>query len=140
MKGIVGIVASRLIETYYRPTVVLTMSNGFVTGSARSVPGFDLYQAVESCSDLLENFGGHTYAAGLTMKPENVEEFTRRFNAFVEENIDPQMLVPQVDIDSELLFSDITPASVRRSTASSPSGRATRRRSSSPTGSSTTAR
>ena len=110
MKGIVGIVASRLIETYYRPTVVLTMSNGFVTGSARSVPGFDLYQAVESCSDLLENFGGHTYAAGLTMKPENVEEFTRRFNAFVEENIDPQMLIPQVDIDSELLFSDITPA------------------------------
>ena len=72
MKGIVGIVASRLIETYYRPTVVLTMSNGFVTGSARSVPGFDLYQAVESCSDLLENFGGHMYAAGLTMRPENV--------------------------------------------------------------------
>ena len=108
MKGIVGIVASRLIETYYRPTVVLTMSNGFVTGSARSVPGFDLYQAVESCSDLLENFGGHMYAAGLTMKPENVEEFTRRFNAFVEENIDPQMLIPQVDVDSELLFSDIT--------------------------------
>ena len=110
MKGIVGIVASRLIETYYRPTVVLTMSNGFVTGSARSVPGFDLYQAVESCSDLLENFGGHMYAAGLTMRPEHVGEFTRRFNAYVEENIDPQMLVPQVDIDSELLFSDITPA------------------------------
>ena len=65
-----GIVASRLIETYYRPTVVLTMSNGFVTGSARSVPGFDLYQAIESCSDLLENFGGHMYAAGLTMRPE----------------------------------------------------------------------
>ena len=86
------------------------MSNGFVTGSARSVPGFDLYQAVESCSDLLENFGGHMYAAGLTMRPENVEEFTRRFNAYVEENIDPQMLMPQVDIDSELLFSDITPA------------------------------
>ena len=110
MKGIVGIVASRLIETYYRPTVVLTMSNGYVTGSARSVPGFDLYQAVESCADLLENFGGHMYAAGLTMKPEHVAEFTRRFNAFVEENIDPQMLVPQVDIDGELLFSDITPA------------------------------
>ena len=109
MKGIVGIVASRLIETYYRPTVVLTMSNGFVTGSARSVPGFDLYQAVESCSDLLENFGGHMYAAGLTMKPENVAEFTRRFNAYVEEHIDPQMLIPQVDADSELLFSEITP-------------------------------
>ena len=110
MKGIVGIVASRLIETYYRPTVVLTMSNGFVTGSARSVPGFDLYQAIESCSDLLENFGGHMYAAGLTMRPERVEEFTRRFNAYVEENIDPITLQPQVEIDSELFFSDITPA------------------------------
>ena len=110
MKGIVGIVASRLIETYYRPTVVLTMSNGFVTGSARSIPGFDLYKAVESCSDLLENFGGHMYAAGLTMRPENVEEFTRRFNDYVEANIDPQILIPQVDIDSMLLFSDITPS------------------------------
>ena len=110
MKGIVGIVASRLIETYYRPTVVLTMSNGFVTGSARSVPSFDLYQAIESCSDLLENFGGHMYAAGLTMRPERVEEFTRRFNAYVEENIDPITLQPQVEIDSELFFSNITPA------------------------------
>lgn len=110
MKGIVGIVASRLIETYYRPTVVLTMSNGFVTGSARSVPGFDLYQAIESCSDLLENFGGHMHAAGLTMRPERVEEFTRRFNAYVEENIDPITLQPQVEIDSELFFSNITPA------------------------------
>ena len=110
MKGIVGIVASRLIETYYRPTVVLTMSNGFVTGSARSVSGFDLYQAIESCSDLLENFGGHMYAAGLTMRPERVEEFTRRFNAYVEENIDPITLQPQVEIDSELFFSNITPA------------------------------
>ena len=110
MKGIVGIVASRLIETYYRPPVVLTISNGFVTGSARSVPGFDLYQAIESCSDLLENFGGHMYAAGLTMRPERVEEFTRRFNAYVEENIDPITLQPQVEIDSELFFSNITPA------------------------------
>ncbi|MFI3263978.1 MAG: single-stranded-DNA-specific exonuclease RecJ [Rikenellaceae bacterium] len=110
MKGIVGIVASRLIETYYRPTVVLTRSNEFVTGSARSIPGFDLYQAIESCSDLLENFGGHMYAAGLTMRPENVEEFTRRFSTYVEENIDPATLIPQVDIDTEILFSDITPA------------------------------
>ena len=109
MKGIVGIVASRLIETYYRPTVVMTMSNGFATGSARSVPGFDLSQAVESCADLLENFGGHMYAAGLTMKPENVEEFTRRFNAYVEEHIKPEMLIPQVEIDAELQFSEITP-------------------------------
>ncbi|MFI3332048.1 MAG: single-stranded-DNA-specific exonuclease RecJ [Rikenellaceae bacterium] len=110
MKGIVGIVASRLIESYYRPTVVLTRSNEFVTGSARSIPGFDLYQAIESCSDILENFGGHMYAAGLTMRPEKVEEFTRRFNDYVEENIDPAILVPQVDVDMEILFSDITPA------------------------------
>ncbi len=109
MKGIVGIVASRLIETYYRPTVVLTMSNGLVTGSARSVPGFDLYQAIEANADLLENFGGHIYAAGLTMKPDRVEEFSRRFSAYVEEHIDPEMLRPTVEIDSELLFSEITP-------------------------------
>ena len=109
MKGIVGIVASRLIETYYRPTVVMTLSNGFATGSARSVPGFDLYGAVESCADILENFGGHMYAAGLTMKPENVAEFTRRFNAYVEENISEALLKPTVEIDSPLLFSDITP-------------------------------
>ena len=113
---------ARLIETYYRPTVVLTMSNGFVTGSARSVPGFDLYQAVESCSDLLENFGGHMYAAGLTMKPENVEAFKERFNAYVEEHIDPQILVPQVDIDSDLLFSDITPAFHRQLNSFQPFG------------------
>ena len=122
MKGIVGIVASRLIETYYRPTVVLTKSNGFVTGSARSVPGFDLYQAVESCSDLLENFGGHMYAAGLTMKEENVEAFTKRFNDYVEANIDPSILVPQVDIDSELLFSEITDEFHRQLNAFQPFG------------------
>lgn len=110
MKGVVGIVASRLIETYYRPTVVLTMSNGLVTGSARSVPGFDLYQAVESCADLLENFGGHTYAAGLTMKPDRVEEFRRRFEEYVDEHIEPDMLIPQIDIDLHMQFGEITPA------------------------------
>lgn len=107
VKGVVGIVASRLIETYYRPTVVLTMSNGMVTGSARSVPGFDLYQAIEACADLLENFGGHTYAAGLTLKPENVELFRERFTQFVEQNIEPDMLVPKIDIDSELSLDEI---------------------------------
>lgn len=122
MKGVVGIVASRLIETYYRPTVVLTMSHGLVTGSARSVPGFDLYQAVESCSDLLENFGGHTYAAGLTMKPERVEEFKTRFEAYVEANIEPDMLIPQIDIDEPLRFADITPAFRRTLNAFQPFG------------------
>ena len=109
MKGIVGIVASRLIETYYRPTVVLTMSNGFVTGSARSVPGFDLYQAVESCADLLENFGGHTYAVGLSLKEENIPEFTRRFEEYVAKNITTTQLTPQLDIDTFITFADITP-------------------------------
>ena len=108
-KGIVGIVASRLVEAYYKPTVVLTKSNGFVTGSARSVQGFDLYEAIESCADLLENFGGHVYAAGLTLKEENVAEFARRMDSFVAGKITEEMLVPVVDIDSRLDFSQITP-------------------------------
>lgn len=106
-KGVIGIVASRLTETYYRPTIILTQSNGFATGSARSVDGFDLYKAIDSCSDLLENFGGHMYAAGLTMKLENVEEFTRRFEQNVAENILPEQMVPQIEVDSELHLSDI---------------------------------
>lgn len=122
MKGVVGIVASRLIETYYRPTVVLTMSHGLITGSARSVPGFDLYQAVESCADLLENFGGHTYAAGLTMKPERFDEFRSRFEAYVEAHIDPEKLVPQIDIDESLRFDEITPAFRRTLSAFQPFG------------------
>ena len=108
-KGIVGIVASRLVEAYYKPTVVLTKSNGFVTGSARSVQGFDLYEAIESCADLLENFGGHVYAAGLTLKEENVQEFARRLDSFIAGKITAEMLVPVVDIDARLDFSQITP-------------------------------
>ncbi len=108
-KGVIGIVASRLIESYYRPTVIMTESNGYATGSARTVEGFDLYQAVEACSDLLENFGGHTYAAGLTMKIENVPEFSRRFEEYVTKNITPDLLVPQIDIDSVIKLSEITP-------------------------------
>lgn len=106
-KGVVGIVASRLIETYFRPTVVLTQSGQMATGSARSVPGYDLYQAIESCSDLLENFGGHTYAAGLTMKVENVETFRARFEEHVSRTIDPEMLTPQIDIDAVIKLSEI---------------------------------
>ena len=108
-KGVVGIVASRLVEAYYKPTVVLTKSNGFVTGSARSVAGFDLYASIESCADLLENFGGHVYAAGLTMKEEHLEEFCKRMNRFVSGNITKQELTPVVDIDARLDFSQITP-------------------------------
>ena len=106
-KGVIGIVASRLIETYYRPTVILTESNGFATGSARSVHGYDLYQAIESCSDLLESFGGHMYAAGLTLKKENIQLFMERFEEYVHGTITEDQLVPRVFIDTELSFSEI---------------------------------
>jgi single-stranded-DNA-specific exonuclease len=107
-KGVIGIVASRLIETYYRPTVILTESkDGFATGSARSVPGYDLYQAIESCSDLLESFGGHMFAAGLTLKQENLQEFRVRFEKFVSETIREEHLVPSVNIDEEIPLEDV---------------------------------
>ncbi len=112
-KGVVGIVASRLSEEYYKPTVVLTLSNGLATGSARSVPGFDLYAAIDSCRDLLDNFGGHLYAAGLSMKAENVEEFSKRFEKYVAENILPEQQTPQTDIDAIIDFSSITPKFMR---------------------------
>ncbi len=108
-KGVVGIVASRLIDTYYKPTVILTESNGMATGSARSVEGFDLYSAVEACSEYLENFGGHTYAAGVTMKLENIEAFRRKFEEEVSARITPDQLVPSVEIDTEIELSQITP-------------------------------
>ena len=106
-KGVIGIVASRLIETYYRPTVILTESNGFATGSARSVQGYDLYQAIESCSDLLESFGGHMYAAGLTLKKENIRPFMERFEQYVNSTITEEQLVPRIFVDTELSFSEI---------------------------------
>ena len=108
-KGVVGIVASRLVEAFYKPTVVLTKSNGFVTGSARSISGFDLYEAIESCSDLLENFGGHVYAAGLTMKEENLAEFARRMDEFIAGKVTDEMLTPVIDVDVKLDFAQITP-------------------------------
>lgn len=108
-KGIIGIVASRLTELYYKPSVVLTLTNGLATGSSRSVQGFDVYKAVESARDILENFGGHTYAVGLSMKEENIPEFTRRFEEYVANNILPSQLTPQIDIDAIITFSRITP-------------------------------
>ncbi len=108
-KGVVGIVASRLVEAYYKPAVVLTKSNGFVTGSARSVQGFDLYQSIDSCADLLENFGGHVYAAGLTLKEENLKTFCARMDKFVGAHLSEEMLVPVVDVDAVLDFARITP-------------------------------
>lgn len=108
-KGVVGIVASRLVEAYYKPTVVLTKSNGFITGSARSVAGFDLYESIESCADLLENFGGHVYAAGLTLKEEHLEEFSTRMDNFIAGKISTEMLTPVVEVDAKLDFAQITP-------------------------------
>ena len=108
-RGIIGIVASRLTEIYYKPAVVLTRSNGLATGSSRSVQGFDIYKAVEATRDLLENFGGHTYAVGLSMKEENIPEFTRRFEEYVAANITKTQLTPQLDIDTYISFADITP-------------------------------
>lgn len=108
-KGVIGIVASRLTEIYYRPAVVLTRTDNLATGSARSVSGFDVYKAIEHCRDLLENFGGHTYAAGLSMKVENVPEFTRRFEEYVTNHILPEQTSATIDIDAQLDFRDITP-------------------------------
>ena len=106
-KGVIGIVASRLTELYYRPAVVLTRSEGIATGSARSVSGFDVYSAVQHCADLLENFGGHTYAAGLSLKVEHVDEFKRRFEEYVSEHILDEQTQPTLDIDAQLDFGDI---------------------------------
>jgi len=107
-KGVVGIVASRLTETYYRPTIVLTESHGMATGSARSVSDFNIYDAINSCSDLLENFGGHKFAAGLTLKIENVEKFANCFEKYVSENITEEQLTPVVNVDAKLSFSEIS--------------------------------
>lgn len=112
-KGVIGIVASRLIETYYRPTVILTESNGFATGSARSVQGYDLYQAIEACGDLLESFGGHMFAAGLTLKKENIRPFMERFEQFVNNTITEDQLIPRIFIDAELSFGEIDDAFFR---------------------------
>lgn len=106
-KGVIGIVASRLIEQYYRPTVVLTESQGKAVGSARSVKGFDVYEAINACSDLLEQFGGHMYAAGLTMPLDNVQAFRERFDAVVRATIDPALRTPEEEVDAELHFADI---------------------------------
>ena len=106
-KGVVGIVASRLTELYFRPTVVLTIIDGMASGSARSVAGFDVYDAVKSCRDLLENFGGHTYAVGLTMRQENIPEFRRRFQEYVDNHILPEQTQQTLDIDMELDFQQV---------------------------------
>ena len=101
-KGVIGIVASRLTETFYRPTIVMTLSNGLITGSARSVKDFDIYEAVDACSDLLEHFGGHKFAAGLSLKPENLSAFCEKFESTVSNRLEGIELVPVMEIDLEL--------------------------------------
>ncbi len=112
-RGVIGIVASRLTDYYYRPTIVLTRANGLITGSARSIKNFDIYDAIDNCSDLLEHFGGHKYAAGLSMKPENLPEFRRRFEAYVAEHLVDEDFVPEMEVDLKIKFSDITPKFMR---------------------------
>jgi len=107
-KGVVGIVASRLIEHYYKPTIVLTKSGDYIAGSARSVPGFNLYEAIYECKDLLMAYGGHFAAAGLTLAPENLIAFTKRFEEVVSAIIDPELLIPEIIIDAEINFDEIT--------------------------------
>lgn len=107
-KGVIGIVASRLTESYYRPTIILTESNGMITGSARSVKDFDVYDAIDACSEHLEHFGGHKYAAGLSLKPENLEDFCSAFEETVARTITEAMLVPEIEIDAEISFTEIT--------------------------------
>ncbi len=106
-KGVIGIVASRLIEKYYRPTIVLTKADGLITGSARSIKNFDIYDAIDDCSDILEHFGGHTYAAGLAFKPEKLDEFIQRFEEYAKDRITENMLIPELEIDDELYVGDI---------------------------------
>lgn len=107
-KGVVGIVASRLTEIYFRPTVVLTRDGEFATGSARSIDGFDIYSAIKNCRDMLVNFGGHTYAAGLTLRWDRVKEFRLRFQKYVEEHIQPELTEAILNIDAQIDFKDIT--------------------------------
>ncbi|MBU1651429.1 DHH family phosphoesterase, partial [bacterium] len=111
--GVIGIVASRIVERYYRPTVMITIENGIGKGSARSIPGFDLFSAIRDCSDLLEQYGGHKYAAGLTIKAENIEAFKEKFNAAAAKALTDDDLIPKMNIDSEIELDQITPEVVK---------------------------
>ena len=112
-RGVIGIVASRLTDYYYRPTIVLTRANGLITGSARSIKSFDIYDAIDNCSDLLEHFGGHKYAAGLSMREENLPEFRRRFEEYVSKHLVEEDFVPEMEVDMKINFSEITPKFMR---------------------------
>jgi len=121
-KGVIGIVASRLTEKYYRPSIVLTKSSELITGSARSIAGFDIYKTIEACRDLLENFGGHTYAAGLSLREENLEPFIRQFMKLAAEEITSEQMTPQIDIDAVIELKEITPKFMHELKRMSPQG------------------
>lgn len=121
-KGVIGIVASRITERYYRPTIVLTRSGDHISGSARSLGGFDVYKAIEYCKDFLVNFGGHTYAAGLTIKPDFLNDFIERIRSYAETAMEPEVLVPQIAIDAEISLHDITPRLMREIKSMAPFG------------------
>lgn len=121
-KGVVGIVASRLIEKYYRPTIVLTQSGGVIAGSARSIAGFNLYEAIHACKETLIGYGGHFAAAGLTMLPENLENFTQQFEEAVAKTLDPRLLIPEINIDTEVSFKGLTPGFYKMITQMEPFG------------------
>jgi single-stranded-DNA-specific exonuclease len=121
-KGVVGIVASRLIETYYRPTIVLTQSGDIAAGSARSVPGFNLYEAIHACREYLLGYGGHFAAAGLSLLPEHIPALAAKFEAVVAETIDPQLLIPEIIIDAVIDFKEINSASYNIITQMEPFG------------------
>lgn len=120
--GVIGIVASRIIERYYRPTVMITIEDGIGKGSARSIPGFDLFSAIRECSDLLEQYGGHKYAAGLTIRADRIEEFKNRFNQVTSQALDQEQLIPRLSIDAEIRLNDITPEVVKSLRDFSPYG------------------
>jgi single-stranded-DNA-specific exonuclease len=111
--GVIGIVASRLVEKYYRPSVMLSTIDGVAKGSARSISGFNIYKALENCEDLLIQFGGHEAAAGLAIKIENIPEFRRRFNIYLKENLTDTEILPEINIDTKISLSEITPKFVR---------------------------
>ncbi len=121
-KGVIGIVASRLTEHYYRPAIVLTSACGFASGSARSIQGFDVYSAINSCRDIIENFGGHTFAAGLTLKEEYIPELTQRIEQWVEDHITEAQQQQHLDVDMEVKFNEVTPRLFKSLKALAPFG------------------
>ena len=109
-KGVIGIVASRLLDRFYKPTIVFTKSGDVIAGSARSIPGFNIHEGLEECKDLLIGFGGHYFAAGMTMAPENIEQFKKKFDEAVSSKLTPDDFIPVINIDAEVTLGELTPS------------------------------